>query len=144
MIFKKNKNFIAKYIFNQKTLALLGLIIIILISFPLIKNVRRNNKINQEIRELEKKITNLENRNLNFKNLISYLESNQFIEEQARLKLGLKKEGEDVTVIKNNLNPENNNLTASSSNIFNITGLTKEKLIEPANNPQKWLKHFFK
>jgi len=93
---------------------------------------------------LEKEIANLENKNSNFKDLVSYLESNQFVEEQARLKLGLKKEGEDVAVIKNGLdNKIENNLTATSSSIFNIPGLDKANSVDPISNLQKWLKYFF-
>ncbi|MDO9399487.1 MAG: septum formation initiator family protein [bacterium] len=141
---RNKKNFIYKFFFSQKFLAFLGLIIIILISFPLAKNISNRYRINNEIKELEKEITNLENKNSNFKDLVSYLESNQFVEEQARLKLGLKKEGESVVVIKNGLdNKAENNSTAISSSVFNIPGLAKANLIEPINNLQKWLKYFF-
>lgn len=145
MINRNKKNLIYRLVASQKFLALLGLVVIILISFPLVKNVSRGYKVNQEIKELEKEITNLESKNSNFKDLISYLESDQFVEEQARLKLGLKKEGETVAVIKNGLlNKTENNLEATSSSIFNIPGLSKVKPVAPINNPQKWWKYFIK
>ncbi|MEK7203235.1 MAG: septum formation initiator family protein [Patescibacteria group bacterium] len=142
MINKNKKNFIFRLVFSQFFLAMLGLIIIILISFPLVKNVSRGYKINQDIKELEKEIANLESKNSNFKNIISYLESDQFVEEQARLKLGLKKEGEGVVVIKNKLNKTEDNSAATIGSIFNITGLSKTNPIKQINNPQKWWKYF--
>ncbi|MEK7558010.1 MAG: septum formation initiator family protein [Patescibacteria group bacterium] len=144
MIKKNKKKFIYRVFFSQNFLTFLGLIVIVLISFPLAKNISNRYKVNHEIKELEKEIANLENKNSNFKDLVSYLESNQFVEEQARLKLGLKKEGEDVVVIKNGLdNKIENNLTATSSSIFNIPGLDKANLVNSISNLQKWLKYFF-
>ncbi|MFH1233462.1 MAG: septum formation initiator family protein [Patescibacteria group bacterium] len=142
MINRNRKNFIYRLVLSQKFLALLGLVVIILISFPLVKNVSRGYKVNQEIKELEKEITNLESKNSNFKDLISYLESDQFVEEQARLKLGLKKEGEAVAVIKNGLNKTEDNSVVTSSSIFNIPGLSKIKPVALINNPQRWWKYF--
>jgi len=57
MINRKRKNLFIKIFSSQKLLALLGLIIIILISLPLAKNVSRRYRINQEIKELEKEIS---------------------------------------------------------------------------------------
>lgn len=91
----------AKIFLNPKTLIFLGLIIIIAISFPISKNISKKYKIDQEILELEKEIEAMESANSDFKKMISYLESDSFVEEQARLNLGLKKEGEKVVVIEN-------------------------------------------
>jgi len=141
---KNKKNFILRLFFSQFFLAMFGLIIIILISFPLVKNVSRGYKTNQEIKKLEKEIANLESKSSNFKDIISYLESEQFVEEQARLKLGLKKQGESAAVIKSKLNKAEDNSATTSSSIFNIPGLSKTDLVKQINNLQRWQKYFFK
>ena len=71
----RKKNIFLRIIYNPKFLALVGLIIIILISFPLAKNVSKRYKINQEIKDLELEIAEYELKNKDLKQLIKYLES---------------------------------------------------------------------
>ena len=80
----RRRNFFTKIIYNEKFLALIGLGLIILISFPLAKNVSKRYHLNKEIKELNKEITEFEAKNKDLKGLITYLESEQFVEEKAR------------------------------------------------------------
>ena len=130
---KRQPNFINKILYNQKFLAFLGLVIIVLISFPLAKTVSQRYKIDQEIESLGSEISELENTNKDLNKLISYLESDQFVEEQARLNLGLKREGESVLVIKDSA--ELNKVSGTDD----IDNLNSKNL----SNPQKWLNYFF-
>lgn len=124
-------------------MALLGFVLIILISFPFAKNALKQKRINSEIDGLKKEIATLQNKNVDLKKFVSYLESDQFAEEQARLNLGMKKSGEDVIVIKR---AAENDISASSSpgTIFNIHGHEKSKPQAQISNPKKWLRYFFK
>lgn len=132
-------------IFNQKFLSLLGLAAIILISLPFVKNAIKQYRVNREIGELKKEIAALQNKNSDLKNFVSYLSSDQFAEEQARLNLGLKKPGEELTVIKSGLSGAVAATSATSaSSIFNITGYDKAAVKPKPANPDKWLKYFFK
>jgi len=142
MIQKSKKNIFARIFFNQKFLAFVGLIIIILISIPLSKNISQRYKINQQVKQLQQEIANLQNKNIDLKQFVSYLESNQFIEEQARLKLGLKKEGEQVAVVETQGGQEKEG-SATTTSIFNIPGLAMEQLSKPITNAQRWWKYFF-
>ena len=130
---KKHPSFINKIIYNQKFLAFLGLVIVILISFPLARTVSQRYKIDQEIESLGLEISELENNNQDLSKLISYLESDQFVEEQARLNLGLKKKGEDVLVIKD---PAELNKVSGVSDADNLNS-------KDLSNPQKWFNYFF-
>lgn len=130
-------------IFNQKFLAFLGLVILVLISIPLGANISKRNKINKEIKELEQEIKQVENKNKDLEKLINYLESEQFVEEQARLNFGLKKEGEEVAVIKGDGNTQTSASGSIKKNIFKIPGLEKNKPAKPPSNPQRWWKYFF-
>lgn len=143
-MFKKDKqNLLKRILFNQKTLALLGLAIIVLISFPLAKNISQRYRISQEIKELEAEINNLENQNTNLKEFIDYLESDQFVEERARLNLGLKKEGEEVAVISGEYSEIQNNGNKEEGAATGIFGMEKEEPAKPVGNPRKWWKYFF-
>lgn len=142
---KGQKNYFEKIFFNQKFLALLGLTAIVLISFPFAKNAVKQYKINREISEFKKEIAELQNKNLDLKRFVSSLESDQFIEEYARLNLNLKKPGEEKTVIKTDAKGSGPAGSSESDQIFNITGREKETFgPEPEpSNPRKWLNYFF-
>ncbi len=136
MIYKRDGNIFKRILYNPKFLAFLGLGIIVLISFPLSKNISKKYKIGQEIKELEKEINDLEYKNNDFKKLISYLESDQFVEEQAKLNLGLKKQGEEAVIVKEK------NETAD----FGINDLAKGEADNKSlnySNPQRWWNYFF-
>ena len=130
---KGKKNIFSKIISSQIFLTFLGLILIILISIPLAKNLSKRYYINQEIKDIEHEIISLESKNKDLGKLISYLESDQFVEEQARLNLGLKKKGEEVVVIK-----EVEELIAIKSANENLEDFDTE-----ATNPKRWLSYFF-
>lgn len=143
MINRRKNNYFKNIFFSQKFLTLLGLVVIILISFPFAKNTLKQYRVNKEISELKKEISDLQNKNVDLKNFVSYLESDQFAEEQARLNLGLKKPGEELTVIK----AAAGDIPASASSgatIFNIPGYEKNKPAAKKSNPEKWLNYFFK
>ena len=144
MFKQKRKNFINRILFNQITLSVFGLLIIIAISYPLAKNVSKQYEINKEIKELEKEITDMESKNLELKNFISYIESDQFAQEQARLNLNYKKEGEEVVVIKNKDEEINSEKTSQpDKTIYSIRGLDKEEDKKRINNPVRWRRYFF-
>jgi len=144
MIIKNKRSILERLFFNQKFLAFVGLTIIILISIPLSKNISQRYKINQQVKQLQQEIANIQNKNELLKQSISYLESNQFVEEQARLKLGLKKEGESVAVIETQPNQGNKQNEIATTSIFNIPGLATVQQVKPVTNQQKWWKYFFR
>ncbi len=141
MLNKKKKNF-SNTIFNQKFLTAIGLVVILLISLPLVKNINQRHKINTEIKSLEKDIKTLENDNSKLKGLINYLESDQFVEEQARLNLGLKKEGEQV-IVATNLQDSSMVSDVVSNSMIKIPWLETSVSRENVTNPQRWLIYFF-
>ncbi|MBU1160838.1 MAG: septum formation initiator family protein [Patescibacteria group bacterium] len=135
-MFQKKQNFIIKIIYSQKLLSLIAILIIILIGFPLVRNINKQSETNQEIESLKKEITEFESNNKTLTNLIAYLESNQFVEEQARLNLGLKKPWESIAVIENK-----NNIASSSLIIDNSNNTIINKKL---SNQKKWWDYFFK
>jgi len=110
----------------------LGIIVLIFIIINLAKSGQKSQKINQEIVGLEQEIKNIEKNNLDLKELIEYFNSTAYIEEKARIDLGLKKEGEKVVVISDFAQGE-----TPKSKISN--GEEKE-----LSNPQKWWRYLFK
>jgi len=145
MVNRNRKLNFERIFFNQKFLSLVGLVAVILISYPFIKSEIRQYRVNREIDGLKKEIADLQNKGADLKNFVSYLESDQFAEEQARLNLGLKKPGEELMIIKPGLNEAvSPSSTAGNNQIFNIPGYQKSQPAAEASNPAKWLNYFFK
>lgn len=134
----KEKSLFKRILSNQFILSIIGLIIIILISFPLAKNVSKQYKVNKEIESLKTEINGLQNKNSQLKNLISYIQSDQFIDESARKNLNYKKAGENVVIINNVETAEKKDDGLAVNNSQNETSAMIE------NNADKWVKYFFK
>lgn len=129
---KRPRGIFTRIIYHPKFLALLGLLIIVLISVPLAKKVSKRYAIDEEVRGLETEISELGEKNKDLKKLMTYLESDQFAEEQARLNFNLKKPGEEVVVIQKS--PDQG---AEAENLAS----SQEK--KNRSNPEKWLAYFF-
>lgn len=142
MMEKREKNTLMRLFLNPKLLSFLGLVIIILISIPLAKNINKRRQANKEITELQKEIINIENKNTELKKMLDYLASDQYAESQARLNFGLKKGGEEAVIINLNSNqPQNNDEKSVPDSTFNIPGfekVTEEKI----SNPRKWFDYY--
>ena len=125
-----------RFFAKQIVFTIIGLIAVIFISLPLAKNISKQYRINNEVKELEKEIANFETNNLELKNTLKYLESDQFAKEQARINLNYKDEGEEVIVIKNL--DENSLDEATPINYHNKPDITEE-----ASNLSRWWRYFF-
>lgn len=136
------KNIISQIIASPLFLTAVGTLILAGISYPLILNLKQQGRINNEVEELKREIEELEGKNLNLNDLITYLESEQFTEEQARLNFNLKKEGEKVVVINNKDDSKGNIAPSKTQSIYNINKADKNK-IKPVSNPYKWWQYFF-
>lgn len=140
MIKRRNKQIINDILFKQSTLSLIGFLILVAISFPLVKNINKQYKINNEIAGLEKEIEEFENKNMELKETFTYLESDQFASEQARINLNYKKEGEEVVVIKSFESAIVNN---DQSNTYSVQGINNNIPIKNPSNATLWWRYFF-
>lgn len=135
----KNSFFI-KFFFNSKFIFVIALVVLLTLSFPIIKNFSQRNKAAVEIKELEAEIESMNKKNGELRQLMDYLNSDRYLEEQARLNFGLKKPGEETAVIEMEGEREDGN----KKSIYDIPGLEKIENPKPLSNPEKWLKYFFK
>ncbi|MFH1598247.1 MAG: septum formation initiator family protein [Patescibacteria group bacterium] len=119
-------------ILSNKTVIVIGLIILVFLSIALGKELLRRYEISREIEQLETEIADLEQRNLDLDDLIDYFNTNSFVEKEARTKLGLQKAGETMVIF-----PETEGGTESAE--------TAEAAADEAmTNLQRWWKYFFK
>ncbi|MDO8260908.1 MAG: septum formation initiator family protein [Candidatus Magasanikbacteria bacterium] len=140
MLNRRKKQFISDLISHPLTLTIIGVIILSAICFPLVKNIKKQYAINSEINELHKEIAEHEAKNINLKDKFKYLESDQFANEQAKINLNYKKEGEEVVVIKS---LATNKTEDTNSNNKNNPGNTDNNNEEKRANPVLWWRYFF-
>lgn len=125
---------------SPKTFFLGATIVLVLLAFPLWKNLTERYRISAEISDLEAQIGKTENKNLELQKLIDYLGSDEFVEEQARESLGLKKSNEQVYVVKGL--PDTKQVVKDNS-VFLVPGLEKAQQKAEVSNPGRWIKYFF-
>ncbi len=69
------------------------------VTISLLKEVFRGHSVTREVADLQAEISSLESENGGLQSLISYLQSPTYAEEEARMKLGLQKPGEQVLAV---------------------------------------------
>ncbi len=124
---KRNSSSFA-FFSHPKVFAIIALVFLLLILIPLAKNYSRKRLIEREIAEISQEIAEFENKNKDLQEMISYLQSDQSLEEQARLNMGMRRPGESVAVVQ--------------GDFLDLINLEKEKPA-PLPNWKKWQKHFF-
>ena len=104
-------------------------VILLVIVINFIRNWRTGRSINSEISDLQNTADTLEQENVQFRQLIEYFNSTAYVEERARIDLGLKKRGEKVVIVPGQ--------TSSPTPVAADQEIKK-------SNPQKWLDYLFK
>ena len=128
MMKRKNLNSSKKFWEKPVFLFFLFLAVLILISIPLERNLAQRYQINQQISDLNAQIVSLQGNNKDLDKLLSYLQSDQFAEAQARLNMGLKKPGEEVVIV----NGSDNSVASDAAENFGQEG----------SNFWKWWNYF--
>lgn len=125
----KPHNYLYRLVSNQRFLAIIGLFFLVAIIFPLARTYSQRRMVEKEIQDVKNQISDYEKQNQELTEMIAYLQSDQSLEEQARLNLNLKKPGEGVIVIKDKTN---------SVNEINATSTPPT-----SSNLAKWWGYFF-
>jgi len=128
MIRSRQKNIFPNLIFS-KFFVVFCLFLFIFILLGVAKGTIKSHKVNAEVAQLQAEIARLEAQNKDFEQLIKYLNTDTFIEQEAKLKLGLKKEDENLVIIPDSEIPLDKD---------------KEKIFENKSktNPEKWWAYF--
>jgi cell division protein FtsB len=117
-----------KKLLTSKLALVVVLILVILIGYSIIKEKKNQQQTVDAIASLKQEIQTFENRNLELVEMVKYLRSNQFIEKEARQKLGLQQPGEKVVIIP-------------ALDQGQVAGAVTRALSQP--NYVKWWKYFF-
>ena len=128
---EKQHGTIYRFFTSQRFLAIVGLVFLILIAFPLARTYSQKKILEKELADIKAEIEQCDKEEIgNLEEMIKYLNSEQSVEAQARLNLNLKKPGETVVVIEK----EENKLSQEEVN---------SKHQAPESNLLKWWQYFF-
>lgn len=105
-------------------------------SVAIIRELVNGHQVRQQVQRLQHQVASEQQRQSQLQDLIDYLGSPTFQEQEARLKLGLKKTGEQVIVV-----PATNNPVAGSSG--STTTESVDSTGQTTSRPQRWWKYFF-
>ncbi len=123
---KSEDNFFTK-LYNSNLIIIILFIVLVFSFIKVSKEVILRYNINKEINNLEEQFTKLNKEKDNLNDLVAYLKTDQYIEEEARLKLNLSKPGEkQINLIKG----DNREIEIIKN--------------DDLNNYQKWFNYFFK
>jgi len=121
---------IFKKIMSLKVVLVINLLLLCFFSFNLFREYFKNRQLNKEINKLEVMASELEAKNLDILNMVEYLDTEEFLEQEARLKLGLQKPGETSIVV---------NIPETEARRLEV--LNKDE--DVTSNFKKWFLYFF-
>jgi len=124
---RRQKHIFPDLIFS-KFFVVFCLFLFIFLLFGLAKGTIRSYRVNAEVDQLQSEINRLDKQNQDFEQLVKYLNTDTFIEQEAKLKLGLKKANENLVIIPDSEIP-----------IKEKNAVTEEN----KSNPEKWWAYFF-
>ena len=121
----------------SKAFIVIGVIFLVLTIYGLGRSLVSNYGVDSEINQLEKKIADLEQQNRDMTQFIDYLQTDDFVAREARLKLGLKKAGENLVIVKDD---EMEKIKASESQTAEAQN---QKANDKKSNIAKWFDYLF-
>lgn len=95
-------------------------------------------KVDQEIRQMQAEIERLEGRKLTLAELIQRLDSPDAMDKEARTRLGLRKPGERVIILRGAEDP-----TTWQDDAVEALGPESGAPSDERTNPRRWLDYFF-
>ena len=111
----------------------------LLVGIFTVREVYRRHRVDSEVEKLTGEVQSLEEKRVRLSELLSYLESGEAIDRDARLRLGMQKPGERVYVLDNDL-WRDASLEVSKTTTTSAVAVTEETV----SNPVRWFHYFFR
>ena len=129
-------------LFRWRYFSLVNLFLILLIVFSFSREMIRRHDIDAQIATLKKQAQSLQTQNGSLNELYQAVQTETYIEREARLKLGLKKPGESVVILSDSAGSQS---TPKGADPLDPLGLVAEGsgIQKPLANSQKWWYYFF-
>ncbi|MFZ5365232.1 MAG: FtsB family cell division protein [Patescibacteria group bacterium] len=125
---------------SSRLIYALGIILIIAFSVAGSKEYIKKHQLDKEIAELESEVASLQVEQEEFLQLLENYNSENFIEQEARVNFNYKRKGEQVVIIRS----DENKVYLNSNNVSgqeNTSALADD--VEKSSNPKLWWDYFF-
>lgn len=138
----RNESFL-KRLFKWRLLFVVNVLLILFLSVTLGRDFLKTREIQKEIDALQTQADELVAKNFSVSELQTAIQTQSFIEREARLKLGMKKPGEKVIVFTNDqvIGKDVSNNSDNDSDPLGLVLDTQEQ--ESIANSTKWWYYFF-
>ena len=128
-------------LFRTRWFYLVNILLIIVVGFSFAREMIRSRDIAKQIQSLQNQSQALQTQHLAIKDLKNAVQTESFVEREARLKLGLKKPGESLVILKNEKITEVTSAAGSGDPAHNaLQDLVTQKSLA---NSSKWWYYFF-
>ncbi len=111
-------------------------VIIVFFLFSAVKDYYSQEDLREDIDTLESQISSLETEQYDLANTLSQVQSEDFVETEARTRLNLRKPGENVIIVSSDEDVQKLNDKGRETGI-------KELLEDKDSNTLKWWEYFF-
>lgn len=128
----RNEGGISRYLGMKRTTAINAVLLVIII-WGLAGEYLRNREMQKEIAKLEAQAAEMEGKNAALANLGDSASSEAMLEREARLKLNLRKPGEQVVIVRTSGAPDRS-----------VTVQEVGSRPDRASNASKWWRYFFR
>ena len=120
-------------------------VLILLVVFTFGRELLQSHDIDQQIQSLKKQSAELQTQNTSISELHDAVQTESYIEREARLKLGLKKPGETLVIVKDGKDSgANPSVLGDASQPGDDAGGSVDTLAKkPLANSTKWWYYFF-
>ncbi|MEK7130575.1 MAG: septum formation initiator family protein [Patescibacteria group bacterium] len=110
-----------------------GVVLFFFFGWAALNEYLRERAIDTEVNELKRTISDLESKNGELKSSLSYIQTPEFQELEAKRQLGLVKDGENVIIFSDK--PAGKSSLSSDE--------ISDESARQSSNPQKWWNYFF-
>ena len=121
-------------VLGLRTFLIINLVILFLVTLSFGREFVRNYEIDKEIGNLEKRASSLESQNQEILELAERLNTDDYLEQEGRMRLGLKKPGENVVIIS-----EPEDITVPVQELGDVPASQENN----DSNPRLWWEYFF-
>lgn len=129
-------------LFHTRWFYIVNVLLVLIVGFSFVREIVHSRDITQQIQSLQKQSELLQAQHLAIGDLKNAVQTESYVEREARLKLGLKKPGESLVILKNEQTTRSTNDT-STSRQRSGAGEQEKTSQKSLANSSKWWYYFF-
>jgi len=140
------KQKLIRNIFTSKVFLFILIIATIWVVLICLKITSKRYQMAREINNINQEIERLKQNNQNLTALIESFNNQSFLEKEAKRRLNLRKEGEEVVILPKNEFSDNQTTTPETNSASLAGSSNQNQVVDNKEEPnfQKWWRYFFK